>query len=263
MTTTQSNQSTPFAQDQAPLLGRRALVTGASSGIGRATALALAGAGARVALLARRAERLEAVAEEIRAAGGEAIPVVADVTDYAALAEAVTRVEDTFGGVDILINNAGIMLPAPIVSADPVDWARMIDVNLTGALHAVRAVLPGMTVRGEGHIVNVSSNSGRVHQPQFSVYAATKHALGAFTTILRKEVYPSSIRVTLFEPGATESELAGHADQELISAVVAEMGDMELLRAEDVAAGILWTLSVPERVNVGDVLYMPINQRDW
>lgn len=246
------------------LRGRRILVSGASSGIGRATAIALGGEGARVALLARRADRLRTVADEVRAAGGEeALTLVADVTDHAAVTAAVAEVEEAFGGVDVLISSAGIMLPSPIVDADPADWARMIDVNLTGALHTVRAVLPGMTARGDGHIVNISSNSGRVHQPQFSVYCATKHALAAFTTVLRKEVYPSSIRVTLFEPGATETELGGHADQDVLGAALADMGDMELLQADDVAGGILWALSSPARVNVGDVLYMPIGQRDW
>src|SRR5919112_792193 len=150
------------------------------------------------------------------------------------------RAEETFGGVDVLVNAAGIMLPAPIAGADPADWRRMVDVNLLGVLYATRAVLPGMLERGEGHIVNVSSTSGRVASPLFSVYAATKFGLGAFTEVLRKEVHPSRVRVTLFEPGATESELGSHMDPEILSSIREDYSDVEFLRAEDVAQGILW-----------------------
>ena len=175
----------------------------------------------------------------------------------------VQRAQDAFGGVDILVNVAGVMLPAPIAEADPADWQRMVQVNLMGALHCTRAVLPGMLARGSGHIVNVSSTSGRTHQPRFSVYAATKHALGAFTNILRKEVHPQRIRVTLFEPGPTVSELGSHVEPELMATLRDEMGEMEFLQAEDVSQGILWTLAVPERVNVNEVLFRPTDQRDW
>lgn len=139
----------------------------------------------------------------------------------------------------------------------------MVQVNLMGALHCTRAVLPGMLARGSGHIVNVSSTSGRTHQPRFSVYAATKHAFGAFTNILRKEVHPQRIRVTLFEPGPTVSELGSHVEPELMATLRDEMGEMEFLQAEDVSQGILWTLAVPERVNVNEVLFRPTDQRDW
>lgn len=246
-----------------PLAGRAAVVTGASSGIGRATALALAGAGARVGLVARRAERLDELAQEIGTAGGEAIALTADVGDYGQAEGAVRRAEATFGGVDLLVNVAGVMLPAPIAEADPADWQRMVQVNLMGALHATRAALPGMLERGSGHIVNVSSTSGRTHQPRFSVYAATKHALGAFTNVLRKEVHPARIRVTLFEPGPTISELGSHADPALMATLQEELGATEFLRAQDVAQGLLWTLAVPERVNVNEVLFRPTDQRDW
>lgn len=253
----------PLSVGGTPLAGRSALVTGASSGIGRATAVALAGAGARVGLAARRAELLDEVSEEITEAGGEALALLADVTDYDQTEAVVRRAEQAFGSVDILVNVAGVMLPAPIVDADPADWRRMVDVNLMGALYTTRAALPGMLARGSGHIVNVSSTSGRTHQPRFSVYAATKHALGAFTNILRKEVHPHRIRVTLFEPGPTMSELGSHVEPTLFKTILDEMGDMEILQAEDVAQGILWTLAVPERVNVNEVLFRPTDQRDW
>ena len=246
-----------------PLAGRGAVVTGASSGIGRATAVALAAAGARVGLAARRAERLEGLREEIGQGGGEALALPTDVTDYAQTEAMVRRAEEAFGGVDVLVNVAGVMLPAPIATADPADWRRMVDVNLVGVLHATRAALPGMLARGDGHIVNVSSTSGRTHQPLFSVYAATKHGLGAFTNVLRKEVHPTRVRVTLFEPGPTESELGSHVDPEIMEGMREDFANVEFLKAEDVAQGILWTLAQPVRVNVNEVLFRPTDQRDW
>jgi NADP-dependent 3-hydroxy acid dehydrogenase YdfG len=173
-------------------------------------------------------------------------------------------IEEAFGGVDILVNVAGVMLPAPIAEADPADWRRMVEVNLMGVLHTTRAALPGMLERGNGHIVNVSSTSGRVASPLFSVYSATKYGLGAFTEVLRKEVHPNRIRVTLFEPGPTESELGSHVDPEILRSLMEDsFSDVEFLRAEDVAEGILWTLAQPERINVKEVLFRPTDQRDW
>lgn len=246
-----------------PLAGRSAVVTGASSGIGRATALALAAAGARVGLAARRAERLKELKGEIGEGGGEALALPTDVTDYGQAEAMVRRAEEAFGGVDVLVNVAGVMLPAPITEADPADWRRMVDVNLVGVLHATRAALPGMLERGNGHIVNVSSTSGRTHQPLFSVYAATKHGLGAFTEVLRKEVHPNRVRVTLFEPGPTASELGSHVDPEIMEGMREDFANVEFLKAEDVAQGILWTLAQPDRVNVNEVLFRPTDQRDW
>jgi NADP-dependent 3-hydroxy acid dehydrogenase YdfG len=173
-------------------------------------------------------------------------------------------IEEAFGGVDILVNVAGVMLPAPIAEADPADWRRMVEVNLMGVLHTTRAALPGMLERGNGHIVNVSSTSGRVASPLFSVYSATKYGLGAFTEVLRKEVHPNRIRVTLFEPGPTESELGSHVDPEILRSLMEDsFSEVEFLRAEDVAQGILWTLAQPERINVNEVLFRPTDQRDW
>ena len=245
------------------LAGRAAVVTGASSGIGRATARALAAAGARVGLAARRADRLDELKDEIGQSGGEAIALPTDVTDYAQAEAMVRRAGEAFGGVDVLVNVAGVMLPAPIAEADPADWRRMVEVNLMGVLHATRAALPGMVERGNGHIINVSSTSGRTHQPLFSVYAATKHGLGAFTEVLRKEVHPNRIRVTLFEPGPTESELGSHVDPGIMSSLRDDFEGVEFLKAEDVAQGILWTLAQPDRINVNEVLFRPTDHRDW
>jgi NADP-dependent 3-hydroxy acid dehydrogenase YdfG len=244
-----------------PLAGRVAMITGASSGIGRATAFA---AGARAGLAARRAERLEGLKDERGQRGGEALALPTDVTDYKQAMAMVRRAEEAFGGVDVLVNVAGVMLPAPIAEADPADWRRMVEVNLVGVLHATRAALPGMLERGNGHIVNVYSTSGRVASRLFSVYSATKYGLGAFTEVLRKEVHPNRVRVTLFEPGPTESELGSHiTDPEVSKSLKDSMNDVEFLKAEDVAKGILWTLAQPERINVNEVLVRPTDQRDW
>jgi NADP-dependent 3-hydroxy acid dehydrogenase YdfG len=162
------------------------------------------------------------------------------MADYAQAEAMVRRAERAFGGVDILVNVAGVMLPAPISEADPADRRRMVDVNLTVVLHAPRAALPGMIRRGNGHVMNMSSTSGRTHKTLSPVYAATKHGLGAFTEVLRKEVHPNRIRVTLFEPGPTE-----------------------FLKAEDVAQEILWTLAQPGRINANEGLLRPTDQRDW
>lgn len=165
--------------------------------------------------------------------------------------------------MDILVNVAGVMLAAPIAEADPADWRRMVEVNLMGALYATRAALPGMLERGDGHIANASSTSGRKHQELFGVYAATKHGLGAFTEVLSKEVHPNRVRVTLFEPGPTESELGFHVDPEVMRGLRNSMGGVEMLKAEDVAQGILWTLAQPHRINVNEVLFRSTDQRDW
>ena len=150
--------------------------------------------------------------EKIGQSGGEALALPTEVTAYTQAEAMVSRAEEAFGGVDVLVNVADVMLPAPVAEADPADWRRMVEVNLMGVLHATRAALPGMLERGNGHIVNVSSTSGRVASPLFSVYAATKYILGAFTEVLRKEVRPNRVRVTLFEPGPTQSELGSHVD---------------------------------------------------
>jgi NADP-dependent 3-hydroxy acid dehydrogenase YdfG len=185
------------------------------------------------------------------------------VADYAQAEAMVRRAGEAFGGVDILVNVAGVILPAPISEADPAGWRRMVDVNPMRVLHATRAALPGMIRRGNGHVMNVSSTSGRTHQPLSPVYAATKHGLGAFTEVLRKEVHPNRIRATLFEPGPTKSELGFHADSEVMRGMADDFSGVEFLKVEDVAQGILWTLAQPDRINVNEVLFRPTDQQDW
>ena len=246
-----------------PLSGRVAIVTGASSGLGQATARALVAAGAGVVLAARRRARLEQLRDELRSAGGRVLAVPTDVADYDQTAELVETTRREFGQVDILINAAGVMLPAPIERADPADWKRMIDVNLTGVLFACRATLPVMKKQGSGHIVNISSTSGFMHAPMFGVYNATKFGLGAFTEVLRREAYPD-VRITLFAPGPAESELTEQiADEQVRQQIEEYVQGLHPLDADDVAGALVWVLTQPERIAVSEIVYRPTDHRDW
>src|SRR6266496_5030801 len=192
------------------LAGKVALVTGASSGIGEATAIALAEEGARVAVLARRSDRLEKVGKRIKDAGGEAVPIIADVTNEVQLREAIRRAKETFGRIDILVNNAGVMLLRKIEGIDTQEWRQMLDVNVLAVMLACHEILPIMKAQGGGHIVNISSVAGRQVKAGYSGYNASKWAVGAFSESLRQEVTRQHIRVTVIEPGMVATELRQH-----------------------------------------------------
>ena len=244
-----------------PLQGKVALVTGASSGIGEATALTLARSGARVAIAARRRDRLDGVARRIADLGAEALVLEADV---ARPEEAESIVESTvkrWGRLDVLVNNAGLMLLSPIDRARVEDWARMLDLNLLGLMVATRAALPQMRRQKDGHVVNISSTAGRVANPDASVYAATKFGVGAFSEALRREVYRDGIRVTIVEPGAVATELREHVpDPETRERIDTWARSMRQLQSEDVAAAILYAVSQPPHVNVNEILLRPTDQ---
>ncbi|MEO5622414.1 MAG: SDR family NAD(P)-dependent oxidoreductase, partial [Dokdonella sp.] len=190
--------------------GRVALVTGASSGIGEATALALAARGAHVALAARRRDRLDVLAQRIESEGGKALVVVADFAEEAQAQRAVAETEAHFGRVDILVNNAGVMYLEPVETADLGRWRHMLELNVLGLIAATQAALPGMRARRDGHIVNISSTAGRLATANAAAYAATKFGVVGFSEALRKEVYMDNIRVTVIEPGVVETELRDH-----------------------------------------------------
>jgi NADP-dependent 3-hydroxy acid dehydrogenase YdfG len=241
--------------------GKVALITGASSGIGEATALALAALGAKVALAARRAERLQKLEKQITDGGGKALSLVTDIADEAQATEMVHKTNSNFGSVDILVNNAGVMLVGPVEGADTSDWQRMININLMGLMYATHAALPLMKAQGGGHIVNISSVAGRVAVPNYAVYNATKFGVGAFSEALRKEVYKDKIRVTVIEPGGVATELADqitnpefkqHTEQFYQSTTV--------LESEDIAAAIAYAVTQPPRVNVNEILIRPTDQ---
>ncbi|MBV9707434.1 MAG: SDR family NAD(P)-dependent oxidoreductase, partial [Chloroflexi bacterium] len=192
------------------LHGKVALVTGASSGIGEATALALAAEGAYVALAARRAERLEALVKQIEEKGGQTIAIIADVADEKQVQAMVQTANAKWGHLDILVNNAGLMLLGSIEGANTEDWRRMVNLNVLGLMYATHAVLPIMKAQNGGHIVNISSVAGRTARAGFGVYNATKWGVGAFSEALRQEVHAHHIRVTIIEPGVVETELVEH-----------------------------------------------------
>ena len=243
------------------LTGKVALVTGASSGIGAATALALAHEGAAVALIARRRERLEALAQSIAAAGGRAEVVALDMAEVGSAEEAVKRTLEAFGGLDIVVNNAGLMLLGPVAGADLSDWERMLNLNVLSLMTLTRAALEHMKPRRSGHIVNISSVSGRGSGPTSAGYSATKWAVGGFSEGLRQEVRLENIRVTVIEPGVVATELTDHITHlETTTNYEGRIATMTPLEAEDVAAAVIYAVTQPLRVNVNEILIRPLEQ---
>jgi NADP-dependent 3-hydroxy acid dehydrogenase YdfG len=245
------------------LEGRAAAVTGATSGIGEATAVALAAAGAAVALAGRREDRLEALAKKIRDAGGRALAVPTDVSDEEQANAFVQRASDELDGLDILVNNAGVMLLGPVDGANAADWRQMVNVNLLGLFYCTHAALPLMREGGGGHIVNVSSTAGRRATLGAAVYNATKFGVHAFSEALRQEALHAKIRVTIIAPGFVATELQGHNTNEMVVQATAKFREQigEVLQAEDLADAILWAVTRPPRVNVNEVLVRPTGQQ--
>ncbi|MGY1709566.1 SDR family NAD(P)-dependent oxidoreductase [Geodermatophilus sp. SYSU D00758] len=244
-----------------PLDGRVALVTGASSGIGEATAVALAAAGAAVAVGARRADRLSALADRLRADGARVLPLDLDVTDGAACTDAVRRTREELGGLDVLVNNAGVMLLGTIVGADPEDWRRMVHTNVLGLMYMTHAAIEGMVEQGSGDVVNVSSVAGRTARKGAGVYNASKWAVNAFSESLRQEVTTRGVRISLVEPGAVTTELTSHITQPEARAASERMhASMTALTADDVARAVLYVVSQPPHVAVNEVLLRPTDQ---
>jgi NADP-dependent 3-hydroxy acid dehydrogenase YdfG len=246
------------------LEGTVALVTGASSGIGEATALALAEEGAAVSLVARRLDRLEALAARIE--GVKTAVIQADITDSDQAAAAVASTVDQFGRLDALVNNAGVMLLGPIVGAPLEEWQRMVQLNLLGLLYCTHAALPHLLAAAEqeprsvADIVNVSSVAGRVARLNSGVYNATKHGVGAFSESLRQEVTARHVRVTLIEPGATATELAFQNRPEILEGMAQTFGGIEIMHAEDIAESIRYAVTQPRRVAVNEILVRPTEQ---
>lgn len=244
------------------LKGKVALITGASSGIGMATALKLASHGVKVGLAARRTDRLEQVARQIREAGGEALVIEMDVVDQTSVAAGVQALVKAYGKLDIAFNNAGLMPISDVESLKTDEWHRMVDVNIKGVLNTTAAVLPYMKQQGSGHIINTSSIAGRKVFPGLSVYCATKHAITAFSDGLRMELAPKhNIRVTCIQPGAVESELFEHISDEGYRSQMEGLKDqMTFLKADDIASTILYALQAPLHVNVAELFVLPTTQ---
>ncbi len=243
------------------LSGMTAIVTGASSGIGRAAALKLAQAGASVALGARRTDRLEQLQGEIASGGGTAESFKLDVADRTQCEAIVRAVLDKWNRIDILVNNAGIMPLSFLKSLKVDEWDRMVDVNIKGVLYCTAAVLGHMRERKSGHIVNISSVAGRIVFPAGSVYCATKHAVTAFSEGLRQELsVRSGIRVTCIEPGVVRTELTNTITDESLQGFIEGAKKMEALKSDDIADAILYAVQSPPHVNVNEILIRPTSQ---
>ncbi len=216
-----------------------------------------------VALGARRADRIEALARRIEADGGTAVAIAVDVADEASARAFVHGAHERLGGLDVLVNNAGVMLLGPVEGADTDDWRRMIEVNCLGLLYCTHAALGLMRDGGGGHVVNVSSVAGRIAAAGSAVYSLTKWGVNGFSEGLRQEVLHANIRVTLVEPGFVDTELQGHnAAKPLVTQAIEHMRDQigEVLRSEDIAAAVLFALSQPPHVSVNEVLVRPTRQ---
>jgi NADP-dependent 3-hydroxy acid dehydrogenase YdfG len=243
--------------------GRKAIVTGASSGIGEATAVAMAREGATVAVAARRMDRLEEIAKRIADDGGAAHAFEADVGDEGAARSLVEGAAGRMGGLDVLVNNAGVMLLGAVEGASTDEWRQMVGVNLLGLLYCTHASLPVMRGGGKGHIVNVSSVAGRSANAGSAVYNLTKFGVTAFSEALRQEVAGANIRVTCVEPGFVDTELQGHNTNPMVMEAIEKMRQStgEVLTADDIAEAIVYAVSRPARVSINEVLIRPTGQR--
>ncbi|MCB2073555.1 MAG: SDR family NAD(P)-dependent oxidoreductase [Novosphingobium sp.] len=240
------------------LSGKVALVTGASSGIGEAAALALAEAGAKLAVCARRADRLEGLVERIAAAGSEAIALPGDVTDAEFAQGLVQRTVGQFGKLDILVNSAGAIQEGHVDGANLDEWRQTIEVNLMASLYTCRAAMAVMREQGSGDIINISSTSGRRAVALFGPYCTSKFGLTAMTEGLRQEAGGQGIRVCLLEPGATSTELAGGITDPGLRKSVQELAERETsMKPQDIADAVMFVVSLPPRVNVSEMLIRP------
>lgn len=245
---------------QGSLEGRVVVVTGASGGSGEAIARSLSDAGGAVALLARRTDRIEALAEQLSANAAPSIAVTADVTDAQTLYQAAQVVAERLGRVDCLVNNAGQMLLSPFAARKTAEWRRMVEINLLGAMMVTDAFLPAL-LDGGGDLVNISSVAGRKVRPTASVYSATKWGFGGWSEGLRQELQHQGVRVTLIEPGAVRTELADHISDEAIrERTRALLDEVDALHPEDVANAVLYAVTQPARVSVNELLIRPTLQ---
>jgi NADP-dependent 3-hydroxy acid dehydrogenase YdfG len=248
------------------LTGAVALVTGASSGIGHATARTLAQFGAAVALVARRKDRLDTLVSDIESAGGKAFAIPIDITDRANAEAAVQQTVDHFGRLDILVNNAGVMIIGPVVDNEIEGWEQMIALNQQALLYMTKAALPHLQTAAENEmrrvadIVNISSYAGRVASPNFAVYNMTKFGVNGFTEALRQEMASSHIRVGVLEPGAVNTELNDRHKGAIRAEIEAFFASIEALDAEDIADGVAYMVTRPRHAAIGELWIMPTEQ---
>ena len=240
--------------------GKVVVITGASSGLGEATAWHLSEQGASVALAARRTNRIESLANDIKDNGGNAIAVTADVTDRDQVKQLVDQAVEEFGKIDVIINNAGLMPFAPLERLNIDEWDQMIDVNIKGVLYGIAAALPYMKEQESGHIINVSSVAGHKVNPGGTVYCATKHAVRAISEGLRQEVKPYNLRTTIISPGAVDTELPDSSRDEDMKENMNEFYEEYAIPADSFARAVAYAISQPEEVDINEILYRPTNQ---
>ena len=242
--------------------GRKALITGASSGIGEATAAAMAAEGAAVALAARRKDRLDALVERIDDAGGRAVAVEADVADEAQARSLVADATDALGGLDCLVNNAGVMLLGLVQGAETDEWRRMVEVNLLGLLYCTHAAVPVMRDGGGGDIVNVASVAGRTARMGLAAYNMTKWGVVGFSEALRQEGQHIGIRVSCIEPGYVDTELQGHNRDPMIVERLEQARERigKVLEADDIARAVVYVVSQPQHVSVNEIMVRPTGE---
>jgi NADP-dependent 3-hydroxy acid dehydrogenase YdfG len=251
-----------------PLVNTVALVTGASSGIGAATARRLAAEGAAVALVARRRDRLADVASAIRADGGTVVVLPTDITSQQEAGAAVISTVGELGRLDILVNNAGLMLLGPALAAPTEEWDRMIALNVQGLMYITHAALPhlvraaGDSPRGIADLVNISSTAGRVARPGSSVYNFTKFGLGAFSEALRQELVGQHVRVGVVEPGVVDTELMTHMRTEIQTAATNQLGSVQALQPDDIADAVAYLVTRDRRVAVNELL-VRASEQTW
>jgi NADP-dependent 3-hydroxy acid dehydrogenase YdfG len=243
-----------------------ALITGASSGIGAATARALSAEGAAVAIVARRADRLEALASQLRGDGAVVLTLAADIADQQQAAAAVERTVAELGRLDTVVNNAGVMLLGPIADAPPDEWKQMLAVNIEGLLHVTRAAIPHLvqaaqdSPRRVADVVTISSTAGRVARPGGAVYSLTKFGANAFSESLRQELLSSRVRVGVIEPGTVDTELASHLRDEVRQAATAQTAAIEMLQPADIADAVGYMVTRDRRVAINEILVRAAEQ---
>jgi NADP-dependent 3-hydroxy acid dehydrogenase YdfG len=240
--------------------GKVVVITGASSGLGKATARLLSAEGATVVLGARRIDRLKSLADELTARGGKALAVATDVTHCDQVKRLVDAAVQKFGRIDVMINNAGLMPQSPLERLKVDEWDRMIDVNIKGVLYGIAAALPYMKQQKAGHIINVSSVAGHKVRPGTAVYAATKHAVRALSEGLRQEVKPYNIRTTVISPGAVATELPNSVTDPDTAARIHQFYKEVAIPADSFARAVVFAMSQPDDVDINEILFRPTRQ---
>lgn len=242
------------------ITGKVIVITGASSGLGEATAIHLAALGANLVLGARRSDRINALADKLSGGGGKVFAQVTDVTDRHQVQSLVDLALKEFGHVDVMINNAGVMPQSMLESLQIDDWDLMIDVNIKGVLYGIGAVLPSMIARCSGQIINVSSVAGHKVGPGSSVYSATKHAVRALSEGLRQEVKPYNIRTTVISPGAVATELPNTITDPIVAARVNQLYEDVAIPADSFARAVAFAISQPDDIDINEILFRPTKQ---